>query len=117
MCSSDLPVVRVHPSTGRPSLFVNPGFTSHIEGFSRVESDHLLALLYEHSTQPQFVLRHRWRPGDVLLWDNRATMHFANDDYGTAERKMRRVTIRGSKPFGPSGVESRFAEDPLTAIR
>jgi len=111
------PVVRVHPSTGRPSLFVNPGFTSHIDGFSRVESDHLLALLYEHSTQPQFVLRHRWRPGDVLLWDNRATMHFANDDYGTAERKMRRVTIRGSKPFGPSGVESRFAEDPLTAIR
>jgi taurine dioxygenase len=111
------PVVRVHPSTGRPSLFVNPGFTSHINGFSRIESDHLLALLYEHSTQPQFVVRHRWRPGDVLLWDNRATMHYANDDYGTAERKMRRVTIRGSKPFGPSGVESRFADDPLTAIR
>lgn len=110
------PVVRVHPSTGRPSLFVNPGFTSHVVGLSRVESEHLLRLLYEHMTQPEFTLRHRWRAGDVLLWDNRATMHFANDDYGTAERKMRRVTIRGGVPAGLQGNQSRLVDDPLIAI-
>lgn len=111
------PVVRVHPSTGRRGLFVNPGFTSHIVGMSRIESDHLLALLYEHSTQPELVVRHRWRPGDVVLWDNRATMHYAVDDYGTKERRMRRVTIRGSRPVGVDGTESHPATDPLTAIR
>ena len=111
------PVVRVHPTTGRRALFVNPGFTSHIVGLSRIESDHLLALLYEHCTQPELVLRHRWRAGDVVLWDNRATMHYAIDDYGTVERRMRRVTIRGSRPAGVNGAESRIASDPLVAIR
>ena len=102
------PVVRVHPTTGRPNLFVNPGFTSHIVGMSRIESDGLLHLLYEHMTQPEFVLRHRWRNGDVVIWDNRATMHYAVDDYGTTERRVRRVTIRGPRPVGPTGVgESR----------
>jgi taurine dioxygenase len=111
------PVVRIHPSTGKPALFVNPGFTSHIVGMSRIESEHLLKLLYEHTTQPEMVLRHRWRPGDVLMWDNRATMHYATDDYGNVERKMRRVTIRGGRTFGRNGVESRIVEDPLVAIR
>ena len=63
--------------------------------WSRIESDGLLRMLYEHMTQPEFVLRHRWRPGDVVIWDNRATMHYAVDDYGTTERRVRRVTIRG----------------------
>ena len=91
------PVVRVHPTTGRPNLFVNPGFTSHIVGMSRIESDGLLAMLYEHMTQPEFVLRHRWRDGDVVIWDNRSTMHYAVDDYGSSERRVRRVTIRGGR--------------------
>jgi alpha-ketoglutarate-dependent taurine dioxygenase len=111
------PVVRVHPSTNRPSLFVNPGFTSHIVGFSRIESDALLALLYAHTTQPEVVLRHRWRPGDVVMWDNRATMHYATDDYGTTERRMRRVTLRGDTPVGPSGVKSYVPDDPLVTTR
>ena len=111
------PVVRVHPTTGRPNLFVNPGFTSHIVGVSRVESDGLLRTLYEHMTQPEFVLRHRWRDGDVVIWDNRATMHYAVDDYGKSERRVRRVTIRGGLPVGPSGIESRVADDPLISIR
>lgn len=111
------PVVRVHPSTGRKSLFVNPGFTTHIVGLSRIESEHLLKLLFEHSAQPELQYRHRWSAGDVLLWDNRATAHYAVDDYGTSERRMRRVTIRGSKPVGPSGAESRIADDPLVAVR
>lgn len=111
------PVVRVHPSTGRPALFVNPGFTSHVRGLSRVESDGLLALLYAHCTQPELVLRHRWEPGDVVLWDNRATMHYAVDDYGTATRLMRRVTLRGGAAVGPSGATSRVSTDPFDAVR
>ena len=111
------PVVRVHPGTGRRNLFVNPGFTSHIVGFSRVESEHLLALLYAHMTQPELTVRHRWCPGDVVMWDNRATMHYATDDYGGADRRMRRVTIRGGLAVGPTGLESRVVDDPLVAVR
>ena len=111
------PVVRVHPTTGRRALFVNPGFTSHVVGLSRIESDALLRLLYEHATQPELVLRHRWRAGDVVIWDNRATMHYAADDYGTARRRMRRVTVAGGPATGPTGRQSRIADDPLVAIR
>ncbi len=111
------PVVRVHPVTGRKNLFVNPGFTTHIVGLSRIESDGLLQLLYQHMTQPELVLRHHWRNGDVVIWDNRATMHYAVDDYGDVDRRMRRVTIRGGAAVGPSGAESRVADDPLVAIR
>ena len=111
------PVVRLHPSTGRPSLFVNPGFTTHLVGFSRIESEHLLKLLYEHSTQPELTLRHRWRAGDVVIWDNRATMHYATDDYGSTPRRMRRVTIRGGTTRGLDGFESAVVNDPLLTVR
>lgn len=111
------PVVRIHPRTGRPNLFVNPGFTSHLVGCSRIESEHLLRLLYAHQVQPEFTLRHRWQLGDVLMWDNQATMHYATDDYENVERRMRRITLRGTRPVGPSGVESRVASDPLIAVR
>jgi taurine dioxygenase len=110
-------VVRVHPTTGRRALFVNPGFTSHLVGLSRVESDRLLALLFDHATQPEVVVRHRWQAGDVVIWDNKATMHYATDDYGTAERRMRRVTIAGGVPHGPTGSESRIVDDPFLAVR
>lgn len=111
------PVVRVHPVTGRRALFVNPGFTSHIVGMSRIESDGLLRLLYEHSTQPECTVRHRWQPGDVVVWDNRATMHYATDDYGTADRRTRRITLRGDLPIGPTGLQSRVVDDVLAATR
>jgi alpha-ketoglutarate-dependent taurine dioxygenase len=111
------PVVRVHPFTGRRSLFVNPGFTSHVLGLSRIESDAVLRMLYDHATRPEHVVRHRWRPGDVVIWDNHATMHHATDDYGDAARAMRRVTLHGTVPVGPDGTHSRPAIDPLIAIR
>jgi alpha-ketoglutarate-dependent taurine dioxygenase len=111
------PVVRVHPVTGRPSLFVNPGFTTHIAGWSRHESDGLLRLLHEHMVQPELTLRHRWRNGDVLMWDNRATMHYAVDDYGTTPRRMRRVTVRGDAPVGVDGRRSHVVTDPLLVVR
>lgn len=111
------PVVRVHPVTGRRALFVNPGFTSHLLGLSRIESDALLGLFHAQTTRPEHLVRHRWRPGDVVIWDNRATMHYAVDDYGTTERRMRRVTVRGDLPVGPTGGCSRIADDPLDAVR
>jgi alpha-ketoglutarate-dependent taurine dioxygenase len=111
------PVVRVHPVTGRRNLFANPGFTSHVVGLSRIESDGLLDLLHRHATQPEFTLRHRWRPGDVVIWDNRATMHYATDDYGEAERRMRRVTLHGEAPVGANGTVSHVVDDPLLAVR
>lgn len=96
------PVVRVHPETGRKGLFVNPGFTSHIVGVSEAESRGILDLLYAHLTKPEHVVRHRWRPGDVAMWDNRSTAHYANRDYGTAHRVMHRITLRGDVPVGPA---------------
>jgi taurine dioxygenase len=97
------PVVRVHPETGRRSLFVNPGFTSHIVGVSDAESRHLLDLFYAHITKPEHIVRHRWQVGDVAMWDNRATAHYANRDYGAARRVMHRVTLRGDEPVGVAG--------------
>jgi alpha-ketoglutarate-dependent taurine dioxygenase len=95
------PVVRVHPETGRRSIFVNPGFTSHIVGVSEFESRGILDLLYAHLTKPEHIVRHRWRPGDVAMWDNRSTAHYANRDYGTHRRVMHRITLRGDVPRGP----------------
>jgi taurine dioxygenase len=94
------PVVRVHPETGRRSLFVNPGFTVAIEGLSEVESRHLLDVFFAAITKPEHIVRHRWAEGDVAMWDNRATAHYANRDYGDARRVMHRVTLRGDAPVG-----------------
>ena len=94
------PVVRVHPETGERGLFVNPVFTAHIDGLSRLESERLLGLLYDHITAPERVVRWRWRAGDVAIWDNRATSHYAAADYH-GPRVMHRVTVAGDRPFGP----------------
>ena len=95
------PVVRVHPETGRRSLFVNPGFVSHIAGVSDAESRYLLDLFYAHITKPEHIVRHRWSVGDVVMWDNRSTVHYANRDYGNQRRVMHRITLRGDRPVAP----------------
>ncbi|GAB4083088.1 taurine dioxygenase [Modestobacter muralis] len=95
------PVVRVNPDTGRKGLFVNPGFVSHIKDVSDAESRHLLDLFYAHITKPEHIVRHRWSVGDVVMWDNRSTVHYANRDYGTQRRVMHRITFRGEEPVGP----------------
>lgn len=93
------PVVRVHPETGRRALFVNRAHTSHIVQLSRNESDALLQFLAEHSTSPQFTCRYRWTPGDVAIWDNRVTQHYAVDDY-SEQRSGLRVVVLGDHPVG-----------------
>jgi len=90
--------VRTHPATGRKALYVNRLMTIAIEDMPAAESDELLAFLFDHQEQRQFVYEHVWRVGDLLMWDNRCTLH-ARTDFSAAERRlMRRVTILGEKP-------------------
>jgi alpha-ketoglutarate-dependent sulfate ester dioxygenase len=96
------PVVRTHPETGRQGLFVNPHFTQTILGLSKHESAGILDVLYRHIPQPEYTCRFRWRPGSVAFWDNRATWHYAVDDYGQTPRFAHRVTLRGDRPYGPA---------------
>lgn len=95
------PVVITHPESGRRALFVNPGFTAQLEGFSPEESRALLEYLCRHATRPEFVYRHRWQPNDLLIWDNRCLMHYAIADYeGRGERYMHRTTVIAEEPMG-----------------
>ena len=81
------PIVRRHPETGHEALFVNPGFTRHIEGMKAAESDALLQQLYDHASQEHFTYRHKWHPGDLTLFDGRASMHTATGGYTSANRR------------------------------
>jgi alpha-ketoglutarate-dependent taurine dioxygenase len=92
------PVVRTHPETGRKSLFVNEGFTSHIKGLNQPESDALLRFLYDHSTKPQFTVRYHWHAGDLGFWDNRVTQHSVVGDFVGQHRVIQRVTLHGDRP-------------------
>jgi taurine dioxygenase len=92
------PVVRTHPVTGRKALYVNRLMTRRIEGLPPHESDVVLQQLFDHQEQASFVYEHVWQVGDVLIWDNRCTLH-ARTDFSAAERRLlRRVTILGERP-------------------
>ncbi|MCW5749445.1 MAG: TauD/TfdA family dioxygenase [Alphaproteobacteria bacterium] len=93
------PLVRTHPETGRKALYLNPNRMELVEGLPRAESDALLDALTAHAIQPKYQYRHKWRQGDVLVWDNRCTMHKANADYPDGERRrMHRVIVQGTVP-------------------
>jgi taurine dioxygenase len=101
------PVVRVHPETGEKAIFVNPNFTSHIVELSRQEGRHILAMLYEHLSNPVFTCRFRWEPGSIAFWDNRATAHLVPTDTPPEfHRSMQRITLAGDVPRGVDGAES-----------
>jgi len=93
------PVVRTHPETGRKALFVSEHFTTRILGLPEDESRALLDELFERSTRPEFVYRHRWAPGDMVFWDNRSLMHLAAGTPEHLRRRMNRTTIEGDAPF------------------
>ena len=94
------PVVRTHPETGGKALYIGkPGDTvPRFEGMTPTESEPLRRFLYEHSAQPDHIYRHQWRNGDLVMWDNRCTMHYAVHDYGNETRELHRVTIVGDRP-------------------
>ena len=86
------PVVRTHPDTGRKTLYISR-HVSHFTGMPRNESDELLEALMEHATQEEFVFRHRWGARDVVMWDNRCTMHCATRYDAGAERRVLHRTV------------------------
>ncbi|MBL8378146.1 MAG: TauD/TfdA family dioxygenase [Burkholderiales bacterium] len=103
------PVVRTHPETGEKILFVN-SFTTHFTNFHRPENvrvgqdytmgaSQLLQYLIAQAAIPEYQVRWRWSPGDVAIWDNRATQHYAVMDYPPSHRKMERAGIIGDRPF------------------
>ena len=89
------PVVISHPLSGRKSLYVNPAFTLHFEGWTPEESQPLLGYLYQHIGRPEFCYRLQWQPGTLAFWDNRATWHWAINDYQGERRLMHRITLEG----------------------
>lgn len=93
------PVIRTHPETGRKTIFVNSGFTRHIEEMKPKESAALLSFLYDHLSSPDFTCRFHWRTNSIAMWDNRCTQHRVLADNLAGRRRMERVTLKGDKPF------------------
>ena len=93
------PLVRTHPETGRKSLYINPNRIDHVRGLNDKQSDALLDELYAFAFQERFQQRHKWRLGDVLIWDNRCTMHRATTDFDITERReFHRILLEGTTP-------------------
>jgi taurine dioxygenase len=99
------PVVRVHPLTGERGLFIG-GFAQRIVGLSNGESRDILRLLQAYVTRPENVLRLAWEPGQIVLFDNRITQHYAVDNYDDLPRRLNRVTVAGDIPVGADGKQS-----------
>ena len=93
------PVVRTHPESGRKAIYINPIRIEGIVGMAEAEALALLADLLEHATQPKYQYRHQWRPGDLVMWDNRSLLHKANGDYDMSQlRYLYRIMLKGDMP-------------------
>lgn len=99
------PVVRLHPETGRLSLLLG-GFAQRLAGFPGDVSRDLLRIFHTYVVRPEHIVRWHWHTGDVAIWDNRATQHYAINDYGDAHRVVQRVTVSGPRPVGADGWQS-----------
>jgi taurine dioxygenase len=108
------PVVRVHPETGRKSLFVNEHFTRRIVELSHDEGDALLTFLTRWATSPRFTVRYHWTEGTLAMWDNRCTQHCVMDDF-EGERVIQRVTVMGDKPESASPPRWQPQVGPISA--
>jgi taurine dioxygenase len=109
------PVVRVHPETGERSLLAGD-FVRSFVGLDSYESSVLFELLQRRITMPENTIRWNWEPGDVAIWDNRATQHRAIDDYDDQYRLMHRVTLMGDVPVNVHGERSRVVSGTPLAI-
>lgn len=103
------PIISTHPETGRNLLFLGRRHGSYVNGLSLAESEALLEELWAHATQPQFIYEHVWQEGDVVVWDNRATLHKRDAFDSAARRVLYAAQVEGHKPFE--------AEDALTRPR
>jgi alpha-ketoglutarate-dependent taurine dioxygenase len=103
------PVVRVHPLTGERGLYIG-GFAQRIVGLSNTESRDILRLLQAYVTRPENVVRWRWSPNQLVLFDNRITQHYAIDNYDDLPRRLNRVTVAGDVPVGIDGSSSYSIE-------
>ena len=92
------PVVRTHEETGRPGLYINTAHTARFEGWTDAESEPLLKYLHGEQIKNEYVCRHKWRVGDVAVWDNRCVLHYPVNDYQGERRSMLRTTLQGEKP-------------------
>jgi taurine dioxygenase len=94
------PVIRTHPITGRKCIYVCEGYTTRILDIPEPESRKLLDLLFAQVTKPEYIYRHSWRVGDLVMWDNCAAQHLASFDYAPPLRRhMERTTVEGSIPY------------------
>ena len=100
------PVVVRHPVTGRKSLFVSPAYTVAIDGLSNRESTMLLRFLFAEAARPDFVYRHHWQPGDLVIWDELPTMHQGPEDFAP-ERQLVRIYGGLTTPVSASGLPGR----------
>lgn len=114
------PLVTVHPESAEKLLYVSPYFLTRIEGLAARESDVLLEMLWEHVVRPEYTVRYKWQPGDVAVWDNRATAHLAPADIFESDfdRQLYRVTLVGEKLKGVDGRESRaISGEPILSAQ
>jgi taurine dioxygenase len=93
------PLVRTHPETGRKAIYINPIRIEGIVGMDHREALPLLEELLAHATQQRFEYRHKWQPGDLVMWDNRCLLHKANGDYDMSQmRYLYRIMLKGDVP-------------------
>jgi taurine dioxygenase len=95
----EVPVIKTHPENGRKLVFVNEGHTSHLLGVSKTASQNLLNYLYDLIKTPEVQARFEWKQGDLAIWDNRQVQHYATRDYGSAHRRIHRVTLEHDGVF------------------
>lgn len=96
------PAIVTDPESGARALFLNPIYTTRFDGMTEEESRPFLEQIYGHAVRPDFSMRHRWRAGDVVVWDNRMTLHYATNDYAGARRLLYRTTFERDPPSGAS---------------
>jgi taurine dioxygenase len=104
--AGDHPIVRVHPVTGRPALYVSLIHTERFVGMTREESLPIITFLQEFAVRPERCVRLAWRPGTLAIWDNRSVQHYPLNDYPGQRREMHRVILQGERPLGRAGRHS-----------